>query len=91
MNKTVRTILLFLTACFLFFSASAARNIESYGEVSIRTGPGTNYAKICSLPKGRTVRALEYEENGSSWYFVEFYLNGELTRGYIKKQRQDRP
>ena len=84
MNKTVRMISFFLTACFLLFSASAARNIESYGEVSIRTGPGKNYAKICSLPKGRTVRALEYEENGSSWHFVEFYLNGELTRGYIK-------
>ena len=62
--------------------ASATVNVKS---LNVRTGPGTEYAKVVSLSQGHKVTVLSYAyaEGGTLWYEGVLTVNGIEYRGYM--------
>jgi len=70
--------------------------IKYYAEVdtqksplSVRNGPGTEYAKIGSLPKGTEVAVMT--EAGDWAYIMSDSINGYCSLKYLKKTREPEP
>ncbi|MBP5354747.1 MAG: SH3 domain-containing protein [Lachnospiraceae bacterium] len=53
--------------------------------LNIRTGPGTEYAKVVSVSKGQqvTVLSFAYAEGGAVWYEGALIVDGLEYRGYM--------
>ena len=62
--------------------ASAAVSVKS---LNVRTGPGTEYAKVVTLSQGHKVTVLSYAyaEGGTLWYEGVLTVNGIEYRGYM--------
>ena len=84
MGKLIKSIILG-TLLFVILSLGSNAYASSYGVVAdedrlnVRTGPGTEYSVITSLPFGSLVK-ITNESNG--WYYIEnclFYTEVETT------------
>ena len=85
MKKTVVLLMIVLSLFALQPFALAAKKCETYGPVTVRTGPWDLYDEICTLPSGMEIQAIEYEMNdqdGKLWHLIEFIFGGKLYRGY---------
>ena len=91
MKKINVLLALSLAFCFIFPGALAVKDVETYGRTTVRIGPGAKYDKICTLPSGVEMQAIEYEVKGKKlWHLVEFTLDGELSRGYADRKKTER-
>ena len=51
--------------------------------VRVRSGPGTNYEVLASVPNGGSVQIVE--SAGDGWYKITFSdVGGATTTGYMK-------
>ena len=56
--------------------------VDATNGLNVRSGPGTTYSKIVSLPNGSTVNVLE--DAGGGWYKISFRdNNGTNVEGYV--------
>jgi len=86
MNKFVVLSIMILSFSALFPMAFASKRCETYGPVTVHTGPWDLYDEICTLPSGVEIQAVEYEMNdqdGKLWHMIEFILGDKLYRGYV--------
>ena len=70
--------------------ASPAAVSTSSGNLNVRSGPGTGYAKVSSLPKGRVVLVLS-AENGWSRILYDGTRIGYVSSAYLTGQPQYAP
>ncbi|NLT14691.1 MAG: SH3 domain-containing protein [Clostridiales bacterium] len=72
----------YASADYIQYVAGAYASVvsTSSGNLNVRSGPGTSYGIIGSLPNGRTAVALS---GGGSWYRILY--NGTMT-GYVSAQ-----
>ena len=87
MKKLLPLLAVLLALCALMTSALAYKNCETYGLVTVYSGPWDLYPQLCALPSGMKLQAIEYELNDQDdtlWHLVEFTLGGKVYRGYIE-------
>ena len=86
MKKFVVLSIMILSFSALLPMAFASKRCETYGPVTVHTGPWDLYDEICTLPSGVEIQAVEYEMNdqdGKLWHMIEFILGDKLYRGYV--------
>lgn len=49
------------------YTSMSVKNVTTTDKVNLRRGPGTNFAKIATIPKGTSLKAIGYI---SDWYIV---------------------
>ena len=66
-------------------SVSGTEATVTSSTLNIRTGPGTEYAKVVTVSKGQkvTVVSYAYSEDGYVWYDGALIVNGMEYRGYM--------
>ncbi|MBM7690741.1 uncharacterized protein YvpB [Peribacillus deserti] len=73
-------------------TASAPTYRVNATSLNVRTGPGTNYARIGSLKNGAVIQVIKKESNG--WYRINFngktgYVSGEyVTTGTVTSSKR---
>ena len=86
MKKFVVLSIMILSFSALLPMAFASKRCETYGPMTVHTGPWDLYDEICTLPSGVEIQAVEYEMNdqdGRLWHMIEFILGDKLYRGYV--------
>lgn len=86
-KNLVRGIAVFaLIALFTCGAAFAAGTVKVTGDVNMRSGPGTQFIVIGSVPSGKTVTYKDYTSSGSGWYYVTYNGNpGWISGSYAKE------
>ena len=65
-------------------SGSAGKVSGAGNGLNVRSGPGSSYEAIASLPNGTNVKILQ--DSGSGWYKISFSgVGGRTTEGYVSK------
>ncbi len=62
------------------------------GFVALRSGPGTNYNQICSIPNGDNVlvlsaKAKHTDIQSKDWVEASYFTNGEWYDGWVQKSQ----
>jgi uncharacterized protein YraI len=81
MNRRLLTVTLILVVLILPAASALAQSpatLTANANLRIRSGPGTNYARIGALPVGASAQALG-RDAGSSWAYVDY----RGTRGWV--------
>ncbi len=80
--------------------ASDSQTIEQYyvyvdasdGYVNLRTGPGTGYEIICTIPNGEALELYPEEAtatNGKKWLNVAYWVDGDWVSGWVSASQID--
>ena len=84
-KKVLRTLIAVLLVCSLmsFPTAFAESAVVTGSNVNLRSGPGTSYKQIGSIPDATKVGAVA-KSDGGKWYLV--YYDGKfgwVSSGYL--------
>ena len=71
-------------------SSSSSGDIKAKVNVNIRSGPGTGFKVLGSLPKGKSAKYLKdsaKDKKGRTWYYVSYgSVKGWVCGSYVKKK-----
>ena len=57
-------------------------------KLALRTGPGSRYVELRSMPQDTRLLAFEYEDSSAAtWVLIEYERNGQVERAYTGVQR----
>ena len=88
MKRHLRTLLIALLCLMIPTSALAYITAIPNQKLAFRTGPGTKYVELYTMPQSTDLTAIEYEEgNGVTWVLVEFWKDGGWVRAYTGLKR----
>lgn len=78
-------LLLFVTLPLPTHAVERVGIVDVDYTLNVRTGPGTGYSRIDSLSNGAVVTILSEhpDSTGTSWYKVQYRVQGQLREGYI--------
>ncbi|HHX56255.1 MAG TPA: SH3 domain-containing protein, partial [Clostridiales bacterium] len=88
LNKIIISILLILSITIHAGMKVEAYPIQGYvtgNTVNVRKGDSTSYASVAKLNKEHSVTVLE-QSSKTSWYKIEFVLNGKTMQGWMSNQ-----
>ena len=94
-SRFIRSAALFLALAILSGCACALAEVNIEGaraipneRLAFRTGPGTAYGELYTLPADTPVVALELEDSGgATWVLLDFEFQGSRVRAYTGLKR----